>query len=567
MAFQQLADLTERLAAIDDKARGGRIEADDWNALVAAVQSLIALFKAREDGAAATLEARFASADHDHQGEVSADWLEPGVMQQLGGGGDVAARNRVSALERKLEGLSRDMARLVERTEDQRREVDRFAFDNIDTRAQLREADDRLSVVDGLSATVGDLSVSVVKLRGGFDEVLDLRERLTDPNGVPLDIAALSDEVDALGELRANLKGVDGELVRLRDIEIRLRELQDITGTGAGRGLDDRLAVLSEGLLAETGQRLDGRLDDRDAAIVTTLDARLASTDADLNARLLSFVAQRDSTLDVRESTLREGLLANIDVRLKDSNAALDEGLGVRIDAAIDAGLAALPTQITTAVKAAADPIELRISNQLQDRFDARLKSGLSEFEASQQQRLDAFSAGIKDLQADIPSLIGEAVADQRTDLQGFVDERLKAELPGVADRLLETLGDRVQTLVNSELSDLSGELALRIDERFTALGSSIDQRIDKRLDDVEVLVTDGVRAAIDEADIEGQLAAQQEQVIGVINSRVSKTEARLRAERSTAIDRTVTTLRKEIKRAGRIEGPVAPNNDFIVVR
>ena len=550
MALKQLGEITDRLTALDDKARGGRIEADDWNGLVGAVQVLVAVSRAREESLEPTLEARFATADHGHLGEVAADWLGPGVLEQLTGAGGVDQRAQLKALERKVDTLSRDVARLIELAETQRREVDRFTVDNFDIKARLREEDDRLSVVDGLSATVGDLSRSVTILRGSFDEVLSLRDRLTDTNGEPIDVAALRQEVTGLSVLRTNLEGVDGNLVRLRDIEIQLRDLRDIAGVDGGGRLDDRLGQLRREVTAETETLLATELDGRDAIIAGTIDERIAGVNTSLHARFSAFGEERDAVLTLREAALEERLTASLDQRIAGNNETFSASLSTRIDAGIDARLESLPAQINIAVQAAVAPIELRITTELQNRFDRQLSDGLADFEDRQAARFAAFEGTLAAIQRDIPEQIDDAVAAERDGLQAFIAQRIEAEVPRMTTQVLNQLTGQVQDLVNSELTELSRELEGRIDERFVELDRRIDNAIDERLGDLDGRIATEVRARLGETDLDRRLTDLETRLTGTINGRISQAEARLRAERSTELSRTVATLRAEIDRA-----------------
>ena len=59
--------------------------------------------------------------------------------------------------------------------------------------------------------------------------------------------------------LRENLKGVDGSLMRLRDVELKLREVSDAVGLSGAGGLDGRI----DGAVADAAHRLDARLVER----------------------------------------------------------------------------------------------------------------------------------------------------------------------------------------------------------------------------------------------------------------------------------------------------------------
>src|SRR4029079_2315602 len=66
-------------------------------------------------------------------------------------------------------------------------------------------------------------------------------------DGAPLDVAGMKRDITGLQQLRDNLKGLDGSLVRAADIELRLKGVEDASGAG---GLDGRINAAVAG--AET---------------------------------------------------------------------------------------------------------------------------------------------------------------------------------------------------------------------------------------------------------------------------------------------------------------------------
>ena len=200
----------------------------------------------REDSTQSSLAQSFAAIDHVHLGQIDITWLDADLQARLGGQqsqGSVLTRTALGEATQKITSLGTEVARLSTLAETHQLLLDRASVDAADRSKVLSQFDARFAGVENLRTLVGAVSNDVNGLRGNLDTVLQLRTSLSDANGNPIDVAQLKTQIGDLQTLRDNLKGVDGNLLRMRDIEVRLNEIGDAAGVGGAGGLDQRIAT------------------------------------------------------------------------------------------------------------------------------------------------------------------------------------------------------------------------------------------------------------------------------------------------------------------------------------
>src|SRR6185369_8581317 len=104
--LERIAALAERLAPLARKARGMRIEAEEWNTLVETLRGILEIDRAQEQAVTIDLDQNFARKVHEHVGEVKADWLDPALRAGLGGETNpVATRAAIADIDTKVSSL------------------------------------------------------------------------------------------------------------------------------------------------------------------------------------------------------------------------------------------------------------------------------------------------------------------------------------------------------------------------------------------------------------------------------------------------------------------------------
>src|SRR3954447_7317946 len=84
LPLDRIGAITSALAPLAGKQRGMRIEADDWNALIAAVKGILEIDRAQEEGAKSALAEAYAPRAHEHLGTVSVAWLASDLQSRVG---------------------------------------------------------------------------------------------------------------------------------------------------------------------------------------------------------------------------------------------------------------------------------------------------------------------------------------------------------------------------------------------------------------------------------------------------------------------------------------------------
>lgn len=499
--LERIAALVERLGPLGSKQRGMLIEADDWNELVDVLESLLEIERAQERGTLGALEEGFARKNHKHIGEIGLESLDPELRSRIGEASSVSTRIALGDVESKIGGLGTEVGRLTATVEEQQRLIDRTAVDELERSTKLRGFEDRFEGVEELRGLVGTLTGEVQGLRPGVDAVLELRDSLRDPQGIPIDVAGMRTAVSNLEKLRENLTGVDGKLLRLRDFEVQIKEIQDVIDTRPGRGLDTRFTDLANAL--ET--KFDGRIDERGDALRDELKGTVAETRTALSAEVKDAAdtsrGELDATLTTRLGEAEGRLDATLTGRVDAARADLRSELSAEAAALVDARV---PGVVSGAVATAKAELRASLRNQLSTELGQQVETRV----AAAQKALEARAAA------------QDSKLDQR-------DQQLPAQ---IADRVQQVLPDRLE----AALADLDSRIGNRVD---TAL-ADLDQRLGSAVD-----------AALPER-VKGEVAGQIRTLD--LDSRVKEASAGLiaqwRSELATASDELKSAFAEDFK-------------------
>ena len=473
--LEQIAALVERLVPVGSKTRGMPIEAEDWNTLVGVLQGILAVDRGQEQGLVEGLQERFAPLQHEHLGQVGVDWLDADLQSrqgEAGAGASTSIRTAVATASQTVRGLGDDLGRLRTQIEDQQSALDRSLTAEADRNTRLRNLEGQVGSVAELKSTVGSLARDVATGAARTAEVLDLRQRLVDASGNPIDLGTLTSRVQGLEDLGRNLQGVDGKPVRLKDIELALRDLQD--ATGSGQGLEQRLNTLGAALETKLGSRLDEQTQALRAEVESTLTTSSQGLQQDLDSKLgaarTALGADLDSKLAARDAAVAarlDGMSASLDARQSEfgrtsaqSLAAATTALRDDMQRAVEAKGADLATSLRTSlatdlgalvgarVAEATGPMGDRLGNVEKKVSDA-LGDLSKQIDASTSAAVEAATGRLSD-----------SLAGQMADARGAIESQVPALVAKAVEARSADLDARVATAVATQLANLDSRIA-----------------------------------------------------------------------------------------------------------
>ncbi|MEA2372318.1 MAG: hypothetical protein QOH12_2712 [Solirubrobacteraceae bacterium] len=390
-SLAQIGTLVERLSPLAGKTRGMTIQADDWNALVDVVNGLLGLERTQETTLDVRLEAEFAQKQHDHTGEIGIGALDAELQGRLSlDGGGVATRFQLSDFASKLDALGTELSRLTTLVQGLQGQLDRTSTDELDRATKLRGFESRFSGIEDLRGLVSGISSQVGALKPNIDAALELRSSLA---GV--DVSALQTRVTAVEDLRQNLLGADGTPLRLRDVELNVKELQDAAGVGGPGGLDTRLAAVQAQIQSVVEARVDSGLADARTAVTAAAADTRAALEADVGARVDQVRTDLAQAADARAVADRSGLEATVSSRLDTLTADLNASVTTTASSLIDARLPAVSQQAADAARAAIAQATPALRDELRSTLQADVDTRLSAAEASFSTRTDALSSQV----------------------------------------------------------------------------------------------------------------------------------------------------------------------------
>jgi hypothetical protein len=499
--LEQIAALVERLAPVGSKTRGMPIEAEDWNTLVGVLQGILAVDRGQEQGLVEGLQDRFAPLNHEHLGQVGVDWLDADLQSrqgEAGAGASTSIRTAVAVAGQTVRGFGDDLGRLRTQIEDQQSALDRSLTAESDRNTRLRNVEGQVGSVAELKSTVGSLARDVATGAARTAEVLDLRQRLTDATGKPIDLGALTTRVQGLEDLGRNLQGVDGKPVRLTDIELALRDLQDATGTG--QGLEQRLNTLGAALETKLGSRLD----EQTQALRTEFQSTLATSSQGL---------QQD--LDSKLGAARTALGADLDGKL----AARDAAVAARLDG-MSAALDARQSEFgrTSADSLAAATAALR--DDMQRAVDAKGADLATSLRASLATDLGALVAAkvteatgpMGDRLGSVEKKVGDALAG----LSSQIDASASAAVEAATGRLSDALAAQVATAREAIESQVSTLVAQAVDARSGDLDARVATAVATQLAGLDGRIANAVAVAT--RDLPAQIQRETQTQIAALN-------------------------------------------------
>jgi len=546
--LDRIAALMDRLSPLAGKTRGMRIEADDWNSLVETVQGTLQVERAQDQSTQAQIEDRFALKEHDHLGQVTVAWLDADLQARIGSGdSSIATRAALADMDGKITSFGTELGRLSDISATQGRLLDQSQVDELDRSRKLKQFDDRFAGVENLRTLVSGLSNDVNAVKTNVNTVLQLRQSLRDPAGNPLDVAKMRDDITGLQALTENFKGVDGNPLRLRDIEIKLGQVSDAVGTGAAGGLDVRIG----NAVAAAEGRLTTKVDERAAGLKDSFNADITASENRLRGELTASTDASRATLGQSlndQIGAAEGRInTQVDTKIAQSAADSNERILAAATSAMDARLAQIPDQVravaTSVVNDLRSGLRDELTTNLTGSFDAQFKA----LDTKVSTRMDATDARVSDVQASIPSVVGGQLDAFGRDFETRLNANLDTRIAKASDTLKQDLITIIKGSVADGIGNLDARIASGLDARLATLDDRIGRAVTAATRNLSQDIAAEVGRQIASADIAGQLQTANDALAQQLRAEQTQALADLQARSSTAISNATTTLRGEI--------------------
>jgi hypothetical protein len=506
-SLTRIGGLVERLTSLDQKQRGMPIEADDWNTVVDVLRGILELDRGQEESVGARLEESFARADHEHLGEVTRAWLDADLQAGSGSGSSSVATHRALAdMKEQVASLGASVATLLERIDELQRQVDRYGVNDLDRKRFVTGFEDRFASVEALGTTVSKVSGEFDGLRGNLDEVLELRAALTDGQGNPIDVSNLRSDVADLQNITANLDGIDGSPVRLRDVELRLQEISDVVGLGT-EGLEGRLAVLSTDLEARLETRSDERASTLEASLASAQEERVVALKSELDTSLSEASSQLAAESEAQVTAAESRLQASLETRVKEEGETIRSEQTELAQALVGQQGDELRVEISTAVTASRAEVEEALTSGAIEPLRAELGGSLEALGARLDEDIAAASARIDSSVADLESSFGDDLSGAIVELRAETDASLEAGLAGFEAKVTAQVESDVATSLaglrqemDAGFAEVRTDLTADLTRSFQVELGTIRKEIDSGLADVEVQLTRDFRAELSTA-------------------------------------------------------------------
>jgi len=547
--LQRIGELVERLRQLGDKRRGMPVEADDWNELVDVLESLLEVERAQERGTDAALEEGFARKDHRHLGDIGLESLDAelrGVVGSIGGGSSVSTRLAFADVEKKVESLGGEVGRLTGVVSEQQTLIDRTSVDERERSTKLLDFERRFEGVEDLRGLVGTITADVKDVGKGVDTVLELAKSLSDDEGNPIDVDALRQQLEELAALRANLEGVDGQLLRLRDFEMQIEEIRDVLELGVGSSLDERINALR----TELQQDLSGQVEARAGELREELLASGAEARAALEAQLVeSFGTARgevEATLAARAAETEGTLEATLATRVEEVSAALTAQLETSVASRAED---LLPGLVSGAVATARAELSATLRAELTETLAAELETRVAAsesrigdrfagLETELRTRLDEVPGFVAaQVDAELPELVNARMESAVAELEAAVAQEVKSRVAQARAHLEGVVEESVAQAMAAARAELDQLVVARVDERLSGLDDRIAAVASLRVAELESGLLAAVDARIAGLELDARLAALRDQVA-----------AEWRTELSAAISDLTASLTKELE-------------------
>jgi hypothetical protein len=550
LQLERIATLVDKLNPVANKQRGMRIEAGEWNVLIDVLRGILQVDRTQEDSTQSSLAQSFAAIDHVHLGQIDITWLDADLQAQLGGQqsqGSVLTRTALGEATQKINSLGTEVARLSTLAETHQLLLDRASVDAADRSKVLSQFDARFAGVENLRTLVGAVSNDVNGLRGNLDTVLQLRTSLSDANGNPIDVAQLKTQIGDLQTLRDNLKGVDGNLLRMRDIEVRLNEIGDAAGVGGAGGLDQRIATAT----GQLKEQLNALQDERDGALQQALTDGITSSEGRLRNEL-------NATVDARAQTLEQNLNTRIGDSETRTNASMDARIAKSAESVgktandnavtlIDKRLAGVPEQVRATTAEMITALRTDLSTQISANVNAALDTRFKGLQTQVDTRLVSIEGRVADFEKRIPSLVASGIDTLRADLANQISDQVKINTEALRGDLQNVISEQIKGNLAEVQTQLDTHISDSVNARLAGLDEIVAKSVATATRDLPQKIGAEVKTQIDALKLGDQIKSANADLAAQLRKEQALAQSDQQATTSAAINSSVTLLRGEI--------------------
>lgn len=547
--LERINKLADRLAPLSGKTRGMKVEADEWNALVETLLGSLDVDRVQDGSVTATLAEKYAPREHQHRGEVTIEWLDADLQSRLeGGANSIALRTAFIELGRKVESLAAEVSRLNSVVEQQQRRLDEVSVKEVDRAKFLRGFEERFSAFESLRTQFTTMSGQFQGLSQNVASVLEIRKRLTDTaTGELVDLAGMNNRIRNLERLNRNLL-IDDRPINFRDLDLRLRSVEDVTGVGAGPGLDGRLNTLAADVETRFNSKLDERIEATRSRLEQQQEERATRLKETVNVRLESMKGEAARLVDTQLQASQTALAAQLDERLRATGEQLRRDVTTSAAARVEErfGQLDLPSRVRSQVEATRGELEASLRNQLGE----SLKGTVSASVAGAEQRLAARVAAAEGLAAkanqELPARVKAEVRAEAASLSADLDKRVGERLSKVPELLEPAIASKVETLVSGSASRLTDQVETLVQQRVADLDKRVSNAVAAELRTLPNVVSSEVQTRFAALKLNDQLTQMRGALETNLSAQVNQQVAELRA-RVTTNDAAVNDLRGQL--------------------
>jgi predicted nucleic acid-binding Zn-ribbon protein len=478
-SLELLNSVINDLEPIGQMTTGNPLRAADWNSMVGAVRNLARLIVSREKTTDALLDERYATRNHNHSGQMTLAWFEPGARTLLDEAmtGSVEQRAAVTELRKEMAALRQDMALLKNQMENIRIQFDGLRDEDASRQREMNQMAVRVEGLVEVGDDLAELNTRFTGIGARVEEALAFREQLVDENGEPIDMAGFNTRINELEDMRNNLRTADGNIVNIRVFESTLTRLEEnsINRNDVDDVILQRLregGILDEaGLVDSVTTRIQDNFTEQFDSLINTTNT-LGSQITALDARIIDHSNRLDDVEDGVSSALTSlGTMTGLPSQVTSQGTRLSTvETRVQNNQAAIADLPTIRSRLTTVENQVSviDNLSATI-NGLSDRVEIA-ESNLGQIDILSSQ-VSTLGSRVGDIEQSLPNItdLQQQVATNSSDIQN-VSQRVSAN--------------------EAELDNLAG-----ITEQMASLSKTQQEivgwqvTVDKRLDDLSIRV------------------------------------------------------------------------------